>query len=102
MEDIFDVLIRNAINGRLDCFAAEDGEYRELDIRLDKAQEKYNALSLSENERKVVEEMTEAGIAMLSRYASLAYKMAVKDTVSLLKTMNVIGSNDDTDGHVDL
>lgn len=102
MEDIFEILVNNAVNGRLDRFAAEDEEYRKLDSGLDRAHKEYFELNLSERERKVVGEMTETYAALMSRYAVAAYKLAVKDTVSLLKEMGVIGPDVAADRHVEM
>ena len=102
MEDIFEILVRNAINGRLDIYAEKDEDYRELDSRLDEAQKAYIGLGLPEEQKQVINQMTEAGTALLSQYAVLAYKLAVKDTVSLLREMEVIGSDTAASSHVDM
>lgn len=102
MEDIFEILVSNAVNGRLDCFAKRDEEYRKLDTGLNRAHEEYMKLNLNGRERVIVQEMIDDTTALMSRYAVLAYKLAVKDTVALLKEMGVIGSDISADRQVEL
>ena len=90
MKDIYDVLIENLTNERMDSIVVMDKEFRQLDKNLTDAIKRYNRLSLSKKDAKVVAHILDAYGLQSSRYAALAYGQGVIDAVQLLKKIGVI------------
>lgn len=101
MENIFEILVRNAINERLDDLAKEDEKYKELDHKMDEAIDKWIASGLSEEQNAIISQMADASAALSSQYTVLAYKLAVNDTIELLKDIGIIGRRDISSNNVD-
>lgn len=90
MKKIYKILIENLTNERLDKIAFRDKEFRSADKKLNKALKLYDKLSLPKEDAKVVSRVFDAYVAQNARYAELAYKQGIKDTVKLLKKIEVM------------
>lgn len=90
MKNIYDVLIENLTNERLDEIAFLDKKFRSADKKLDEALKLYAKLPVTEEDAKVVDRVFDAYAAQNARYAALAYKQGIEDAIQLLKEMGVI------------
>lgn len=90
-KSLIETMIENFTNERLDKIAFKDKEFRSSDKKLDEAVEQYEELSLPEESDKVVNRVFDAYGEQGARYAAVAYRQGITDTVQLLKKMGVIG-----------
>lgn len=90
-KNLIGTLVENFTNERLDKIAFKDKEFRSSDRKLDEALEKYDGLSLPEEDDKVVKHAFDAYAYQSAVYAAVAYRQGIMDTVKLLKMMGVIG-----------
>lgn len=91
MEDIYDVLIGNLMNERMDRIVVRNEKFRIADNKYKEALKKCDELPLSKPDALVVDRTISAFAEQSAVYAELAYKQGIKDSVKLLKEMGVIG-----------
>ena len=91
MKEIYQILIENLTNERLDKIAYQDKSFLALDKRLDKLLSHYDTLAIPKKQARVIDKVIDAYAAQSARYASLAYKQGIEDAVVLLKEIGVIG-----------
>ena len=90
-KNLIETLVENLTNERLDKIAFKDKEFRSADKRLNEALSQYDDLSLPEESDRVVNHVFDAYGEQSARYATIAYRQGIMDTVQLLKKMGVIG-----------
>lgn len=90
-KNLIETLVENLTNERLDKIGFKDKEFRSIDKKLDEALEQYDELSLPEESNKVVSHVFDAYGEQSARYAAVAYRQGITDTVKLLKKMGDIG-----------
>lgn len=90
MENIFDILVKNAMNERLDKIVNNDDILCRYERQFDELGARFDRIKLNIEDKKIINAILDVQIAQSSRYAELAYKQAVFDTISLLKTMKII------------
>ena len=90
MENIYEILIDNCTNERLDKIAFRDTELHSINNALDEALKQYDKLSLSKKETMQINKLLDLYVSQSSRYATLAYKQGIEDAVMLLKEIGII------------
>lgn len=90
MKSIYEILIENATNERLDEIISLDKEYLMINAQLNVAQQEYTDLKLPKEQIKIIDKMVYLYTAHSARYSTLAYKQGIEDAVSLLKYTGVI------------
>ena len=90
-KNLIETLVGNLTNERLDKIAFKDKEFRSVDKRLNESLRQYDELSLPEESDRVVNRVFDAYGEHSARYAAIAYRQGIMDTVQLLKKMGVIG-----------
>lgn len=91
MEDIFEILVENFMEERLDDIALKDEGFCRENKKFEESLKKYYNLQLPEEETEVINHALNMYAAQSAKYASLAYRQGIIDTVKLLKKMGVIG-----------
>ena len=91
MDGVYQILIENLTNERLDRIALQDKDYSAINEELDKVMEQYDKLELSEKDAEVINAAFELYAAQCAKYAVCAYRKGMDDAVELLKEMGVIG-----------
>lgn len=91
MENVYQVLIENLTNERMDRIALQDKDFCIINAKLDEVLEQYHKLELTENDTGVINEAFELYAAQCAKYAHVAYRQGMEDAVDLLKEMGVIG-----------
>ena len=90
MKNIYEILIENLTNERLDGIAFRDKKFRSAEKKLKEALKLFDKLSLPKEDAKVVGHVLDAYAAQSARYAAIAYRQGIEDAVKLLKKMGVI------------
>lgn len=90
MKDVYQILIENFTNERLDKIAYQDNDFALLDKRLDKLLNRYDTLSIPRKQTRIIDKAFDAYAAQSARYAALAYKQGIEDAVVILKEIGVI------------
>lgn len=90
-KNLIETLVGNLTNERLDKIAFKDKEFRSVDRRLNESLKQYDELSLPEESNKVISHVFDAYGEQSARYAAIAYRQGITDTVQLLKKMGAIG-----------
>lgn len=91
MKDVYQILIENLTNERLDRIALKDKDFCIINAQLDEVLEQYHKLELTEKDTGVIDGAFELYAAQCAKYVACAYRQAMEDTVDLLKEMGVIG-----------
>ena len=91
MKDVYNSLIKDLLNERLDKIVVRNKKFRKADKRYKKAIERCNDLQLPKEDALVVDRTINAFAAQSAVYTELAYLQGIKDTVWLLKKIGVIG-----------
>lgn len=89
MEDIFEILVENFMEERLDDIALKDDEFCSENKKLDESLKKYHELPLSKEEVKVIDHAFNMYAAQSAKYAALAYRQGLIDAVRLLKAIGL-------------
>lgn len=89
-KSLIETLIENLTNERLDKIAFRDKIFRSTDKKLNEALRMYNKLFLSKEDDNVVSNVFDAYAEQSARYAAIAYRQGIIDTVHLLKRIGVI------------
>lgn len=90
MKDVYQILIENLTNERLDQTALQDKDFCTINEKLDEILEQYHKLELTEQDARVVNRAFELYAAQCAKYAHVAYRQGIEDSVQLLKEMGVI------------
>lgn len=89
-KDVFDFLVEQFINEKLDDIMMQDTEYTKLQDEIWEEKEKCDQLDLSETERQIVENLLSLHIKTIELYGKKAYEHGLIDCVSLLQKIDVI------------
>ena len=90
-KNLIETLVENLTNERLDKIAFKDKKFRSADKNLNESLKQYEELSLPKESNKIVGRVFDAYGEHSARYAAVAYRQGIMDTVQLLKKMGVIG-----------
>ena len=90
MKDVYDSLIKDLLNERMDKIVVRNKKFRKADQRYKEAIKRCDKLSLSKPDALVVDRTINAFAAQSAVYAELAYLQGIKDAVWLLKKIEVI------------
>ena len=90
MKDVYQILIENLTNERLDRIALQDKDFCIINAQLDDVMEQYHKLELTEKDTGVIDRAFELYAAQCAKYAVCAYRQGIEDSVQLLKEMGVI------------
>ena len=91
MEDVYQILIENLTNERLDRIAMQNRDFFIINKKLDEVMEQYHKLELTEQDAGVINRAFDLYAAQCAKYAACAYRQGMEDSVQLLKEMGVIG-----------
>lgn len=90
MRALMEIIIENLTNERLDEIVFTDEEFCSIDSQLDEALAKYNNLSITKQDAKLINEIFDLYVAHSARYAALAYRQGLEDSIHLLKAIDII------------
>lgn len=90
MRDVIEIIIENLTNERLDEIVLQDEDFCTIDSQLDDALTHYEILGISKQDAKVINEIFDLYVAHSARYAALAYRQGLTDSVGLLKNLGII------------
>ena len=90
MRDLMEIIIENLTNERLDEIVFTDEEFCSIDSQLDEALAKYNNLSITKQDAKLINEIFDLYVVHSARYAALAYRQGLEDSIHLLKAIDII------------
>lgn len=89
-KNIFEVLIDNAVNERLDNILLQDSEYQQVQSKISNLAEQLNQLELPKEQKLIVDQLislhTECGCC----YGKMAYQQGFRGCALLLKEMQLI------------
>lgn len=77
---------------RFDCIVSEEKEYRKKDKDMEKLSKQLQEYDLTKEQRQAVDRLVSAGNECNFRYSELVYIQGVKDTVAMLKELDLIKS----------
>ena len=90
MRDIIEIIIEDLTNERLDEIVFKDEDFCAIDAQLDEALARYDTLSISKQDSKEINRIFDMYAAHSSRYAALAYRQGLQDSVELLRGLKII------------
>lgn len=90
MNDVYQILIENLMNERLDKIAFADEEFCTLDGELDKALAHYDTLSISQQDSKTISRIFDLYAAHSARYSAISYQMGFTDAIELLRALKLL------------
>lgn len=90
MKDVYNDLIKDLLNERMDKIVVRNKKFRKADRRYKEAIKRCDELQLSKENALVVDRTINAFAAQSSVYAELAYIQGIKDTIWLLKKLKII------------
>lgn len=90
MRDVIGIIIENLTNERLDEIVFQDEDFCTIDSQLDDALTHYDTLGISKQDAKVINEIFDLYVAHSARFAALAYRQGLTDSVELLKNLGII------------
>lgn len=91
MKDVYQILLENLTNERLDRIVFQDKGFCAVNEKLDEVLEEYDKLELPEKEAEVINNAFDVYAAKCAKYALCAYRQGMEDSVQLLKEMGVSG-----------
>ena len=89
-KNIFDVLIDNAVNERLNNILLQDNEYQKIQQEIDNLIEQCNMLNLPKEQWLIVDRLVSAHTDCGSYYGRITYQQGFRDCASLLREMELI------------
>lgn len=91
MEDsILEMLTEYATNERLDDIVLEDGRYADVQVEIDRLAEELDGLDLTQEQKRVVDDLIAANIACGFCYTKMAYQQGFKDCVTFSHEIGLI------------
>lgn len=90
MKNIYEILIENATNKRLDEIILLDEEYRTIDEQINTAQQQYLNLHLPKEHTEIIDKIICLYAEESARHSALSYQQGILDAVDLLKSMGVL------------
>ena len=89
-KEVFDIIVEQFVNERLDDIMMQDSEYIKLQDEIWKEMEKCNQQDLSESQLQMWEKLISLHIKITELYSKKAYGEGFTDCVSLLQKIGVI------------
>ncbi|MBP3477338.1 MAG: hypothetical protein J6K48_13650 [Lachnospiraceae bacterium] len=89
-KDIFEIIIENSVNERMDNILLENEEYIKIQNKIDEQIERFNELDLDREQRLVVDRLVSFYTESGALYGRMTYKQGFMDCVSLLQKINLI------------
>lgn len=89
-KDVFDSLVEQFINEKLDDIMMQDTEYIKLQEEIWKEWEMFDKLNLSEIQRSVIENLISLHIKVIELYSKKAYGQGFGDCISVLQEIGMI------------
>lgn len=93
MKNIYEILIENAANKRLDEIILLDKEYCAINEQINAAQQQYLNLHLPKEHTEIIDRIICLYTEESARHSVLSYKQGMLDAVELLKSMGVFSDN---------
>ena len=90
MRDLMEIIIENLTNERLNEIVFQDEDFCMIDSQLEEALSHYDTLTISKQDVKEINRIFDIYVAHGARYAALAYRQGLSDSIELLKTLGVI------------
>ena len=91
MEDsVLEMITEYATNERLDDIVLEDGRYADIQIEIDRLTEELCSLDLTQEQKRVVDDLIAANIASGCCYTRMAYQQGFKDCVTFSHEIGLI------------
>ena len=90
MQDIVQILVQNLMNERLDRIALQDEGYCRAERELAEWLKRYEELLLSEKDAERIGHIFESYVSQSARYAEVAYRQGMKDSVQLLTEIGLL------------
>lgn len=87
---VFDIIVEQFINERLDDIMMQDTEYMKLQDKLWEEKNRLDKLDLSETQRLVVEKLISIHIRAVELYSKKSYEQGFRDCVSILREIGVV------------
>ena len=87
---IFDIIVEQFVNERLDDIMMQDVEYIKLQDEIWNEKKRMDNLNLSEEHHSVMEELISLHIRVIELYGKKAYGQGIRDCVSMLQEIGVI------------
>lgn len=89
-KNVFEILMDNAVNDRLDNILLQDSEYQQVQNKISNLAEQLKKLELPKEQKLMVDQLislhTESGCC----YGKIAYRQGFRDCALLLKEMQLI------------
>ena len=90
MRDLMEIIIENLTNERLNEIVFQDEDFCMIDSQLEEALSHYDTLTISKQDVKEINRIFDLYGAHSARYAALAYRQGITDTVQILKEIGII------------
>lgn len=91
MKNVYQTLIENLTNERLDQIVFQDKDAFLTDKKLNEVLEQYHKMELPEKDTRVIDMAFELYAEQCAQFVHAAYKQGMEDAVQLLKEMGVFG-----------
>ena len=88
--DIFEILMENPIDEKLDRILLHDGEYQRIQDKIKDSLEEFKGLGLSREQWLIVDRLVSLHTESGCLYGSVAYQQGVGECGQLLKEMGLI------------
>ena len=89
-QNIFEVLIENAVNERLDNILIQDNEYQEVQNKIRNLTEQLDKLELPKEQRLIIGRLIASHTDSGCCYGKITYQQGFRDCALLLKEMDLI------------
>ena len=89
-KNIFEILIDNAINERLDEILLQDKEYQEIQDKINNLSEQLYKLELPDDQLLIVDRLISSYTEIGCYYGKITYQQGFKDCALLLREMELI------------
>lgn len=91
MEDsILEMITEYATNERLDDIILEDGRYADIQVEIDRLAEELDGLDLTQEQKRVVDDLIAANIASGCCCTRMAYQQGFKDCATFSREIGLI------------
>lgn len=90
MKNIYETLIEQCTNERLDEIAFQNKDFCAVDKKLNEALAYYDTLSISKQDAKSISRIFDLYAEQVAILRQIAYQQGIKDTIDLLKSLGLI------------
>lgn len=84
-ESFLDVITDSALNERFDGIILQDEKYMQLQEKIDSISDECDALTLTDEQKHIVNKFIAAHTEMETHFAHVAYRQGFKDCANLFK-----------------